>query len=225
MNHWRGEPDWLQTIACYPGEGRVQRWENVNDRQFVVLPSYANGVAEPGKEIFMLWARALSNGQLYPVPHGWYGMDLLHDRSMHYPSSQRGYRWVCYGEDQGGSVRMELNMASVVIDDSAHSARITVSPDYDSIAPEPVQRSLGTAERPATVFYPDSSLWSNLPRLHNDDLSFDMEPLSLEHATHPGIYGPVETYWGGRQEIRIRGASTALWNRKDAARPEDEYCQ
>jgi hypothetical protein len=75
------------------------------------------------------------------------------------------------------------------------------------------------------VFYPDSSLWSNLPRLHNDDLSFDMEPLSLEHATHPGIYGPVETYWGGRQEIRIRGASTALWNRKDAARPEDEYCQ
>ena len=116
-------------------------------------------------------------------------------------------------------------MAPVVIDDNTYSARVTVVPDYDSIAPEPDQRSLGTAERPTTVFYPDNSLWSNLPRLHNDNLSFDMEPLSLEHATHPGIYGPVETYWGGRQEIRIRGASTALWNRKDAARPEDEYCQ
>ncbi len=86
MNHWRGEPDGLRTIACYPGESRVQRWENVNDQQFVVLPSYANEVTEQGKEIFMLWARALSNGQLYPVPHGWYPMDLLHDRSMHYPS-------------------------------------------------------------------------------------------------------------------------------------------
>ncbi len=120
---------------------------------------------------------------------------------------------------------MGLNMAPVVIDDSTYSAKVTVVHDYDSIAPEPVQRSLGTAERPATVFYPDNSLWSNLPRLHNADLSFDMEQLSLEHATHPGIYCPVETYWGGRQEIRIRGASIALWNRKDTARPEDEYCQ
>ncbi len=158
MNQWRAEPDWLKTIACYPGEGRLQRWENVNNRQFVVLFSYVNGVAEPGKEIFMLWVRALSNGQLYPVPHGWYAMDLLHDLSMHNPSCQRGYQWVCYGEDQGGSVRMELNMAPVVIDDGAYSAQVTVVPDYDSVAPEPVQRSQGSAERPPTVFYPDNLL-------------------------------------------------------------------
>ena len=33
---------------------------------------------------------------------------------------------------------------------------------------------------------------------------------------YPGVFGPVETFWSGVQEIQIRPASTERWNREDA---------
>ena len=119
---------------------------------------------------------------------------------------------------------MELNVSQALINDTEHTAILRVDPD-STVTPEPVARSLGTDTRPATVFYRDLGLWANRPRLHDTDLAFGMDPLSLAHTGHPGIYGPVETYWAGPQEIKIRGASTTLWNRRDAPRPEDCLCQ
>ena len=224
MSRREEEPEWLKETSSYPGEDRIQRWQTAKERQFVVLPFYADGAIEPGKELYMLWARALSDQRLYPVPHHWYSMALLHDTRNWGDGSHTSYRWVCFTHDDTGTVRMELNVSQAVINDTEHTAILRVDPD-STVTPEPVARSLGTDTRPATVFYRDLGLWANRPRLHDTDLAFGMDPLSLAHTGHPGIYGPVETYWAGPQEIKIRGASTTLWNRRDAPRPEDCLCQ
>ena len=93
------------------------------------------------------------------------------------------------------------------------------------MSPEPIQRSLGTPERPATIFYPDAGLWSVLPRLpyQPGDLEspFGLEPDGLDAvgSAYCGVFGPVETFWSGVQDIQIRPVSTELWNRRDA--PDD----
>ena len=79
---------------------------------------------------------------------------------------------------------MELNTMAAVIDDKSNTARLCVHEDCEIISPEPIQRSLGTPERPATVFYPDAGLWSVLPRLpyQPGDLEspFGLEPDGLD---------------------------------------------
>ncbi len=52
-----------------------------------------------------------------------------------------------------------------IINDMFCTARLCVHAEDEIFTPEPVQRSLGTAARPATVFYPDAGLWCNLPRI------------------------------------------------------------
>ena len=117
---------------------------------------------------------------------------------------------------------MELNTMAAVIDDKNGTARLCVNEDCEIISPEPVQRSLGTPERPATVFYPDAGLWSVLPRLpyQPGDLesSFDLEPDGLDSVgtAYPRVFGPVETVWSGVQDIPLRPVSTERWNRRDA---------
>ena len=121
-----------------------------------------------------------------------------------------------------GQARLELNTMEPVFDDEACTARLVVHEDSEIITPEPIQRSLGTREKPATIFYPDAGLWSMLPRLpyQPGDLEspFGLEPDGLDSVgtAHPGVFGPVETFWAGVQEIRIRPASTERWNRREA---------
>jgi hypothetical protein len=221
------EPLWLRREkASPPGEARVQRWENEEARQFMVLPFYEDGVAVPGKEHFMLWGRALSDGALYPIPPHWYTMALSSQTVYPYEGYPL-YQWVCYVCEQvsgrAGQARSELNTMQAVIDDENSTAKLCVHADSEIITPEPVQRCRRTTEKPATKFYPDVGLWCNLPRLPAyadgpSSLSFGFEPYSLDSvgSTYPGVCGPVGTYWRGLQDIGIQAASTASWNRRDA---------
>ena len=130
--------------------------------------------------------------------------------------------WVSGGV---GQAKLVLNTVAAVIDDKLCTARLYVHESCEIISPEPIQRSRGTPERPATVFYPDAGLWSVLPRLpyQPGDLEspFGLEPEGLESvgSAYCGVYGPVETFWSGVQDIQIRPVSTELWNRRDA--PDD----
>ena len=121
-----------------------------------------------------------------------------------------------------GQARLELNTMAAVIDDKYNIARLCVHEDCKIISPEPIQRLLGTPERPATVFYPDAGLWSVLPRLpyQPGDLEspFGLEPDGLDSvgSAYCGVFGPVETVWSGVQDIQIQPVSTERWNRRDA---------
>jgi hypothetical protein len=191
----------------------------------MVLPFYENDVVVRGEERYMLWGRTLSDAKLYPVPPDWYVLQL--GFAGVYPfGTQPFYRWSCVVADWAsggaGEAKLELNTMDPVFDDEACTARLVVHEEYEIITPEPVQRSRGTPERPATIFYPDAGLWSILPRLpyQPGDLEspFGLEPEGLASVgyAHPGVYGPVETFWAGVQEIRIRPASTERWNRREA---------
>ena len=203
----------------------MQRWAHEESRQFMVLPFYENDVVVLGKERYMLWGRALSDGKLYPIPPDWYVLQLAFARM--YPfSNQPIFRWSCmvahWASGGVGQARLELNTMEPVFDDEACTARLVVHEDSEIITPEPIQRSLGTREKPATIFYPDAGLWSMLPRLpyQPGDLEspFGLEPDGLDSVgtAHPGVFGPVETFWAGVQEIRIRPVSTERWDRRNA---------
>jgi hypothetical protein len=219
------EPLWLRgEKESKQGEARVQRVEHEEARQFVVLPFYENGDVEPGEERYMLWGRALSDGILYPIPPHWYTMCLCF-HSTYPPEGPPCYRWVVHtapeASGHAGQGRLDLNVMSAFINDKYCTAQLRVHAEDEIFTPEPVQRSRGTAERPATVFYPDAGLWSNLPRIPAEisgPTTFALDPYSLESTgtASPGVCGPVEVFWDGVQVIRIRAASTSNWNRRDA---------
>ena len=229
MSNAELEPAWLRgETRSWQREARVQRWEHEESRQFMVLPFYENDVVVRGAERYMLWGRALSDGRMYPIPPEWYVMRLAFEE-VYPPGAEATYRWICMVADwvSGGvgQAKLVLNTMAAVIDDKNCTARLCVHESCEIISPEPIQRSLGTPERPATVFYPDAGLWSVLPRLpyQPGDLEspFGLEPDGLDAvgSAYCGVFGPVETFWSGVQDIQIRPVSTELWNRRDA--PDD----
>ena len=190
----------------------------------MVLPFYENDVVVRGAERYMLWARALLDGKMYPIPPEWYGMRLAFNE-VYPPGGEASYKWICmvasWVSGGAGQSRLELNTMAAVINDKLCTARLCVHEDRKIISPEPIQRSLGTPERPATVFYPDAGLLSVLPRLayQPGDLEspFGLEPDGLESVgiAYPGVFGPVETVWSGVQDIQLQPVSTERWNRRD----------
>jgi hypothetical protein len=141
------DPAWL--LGRSQSESLVLRWREENDRQFCVLPFYEGNRVEQGRECYMLWARALSDGCFYPVPTWWYSLDLVQDQREHVDA----YQWVCQVRTfSPASIRMELNRQVPLRHPDPEVRALSVEPGRDVITPEPVQRSSGTEERPCTPF-------------------------------------------------------------------------
>jgi hypothetical protein len=190
----------------------VQRWTEEHDRQFAVLPFYEDNVAQPGRECYMLWGRALSDWGYYPIPHDWYSMHLV--RANYNIGC---YQWVC--RSNVGRTRMELNEQEALIDPDSGIARLVVDTEHDIVTPEPVQASLATVDRPATLFYPDVDLWTSLRRSDDPCDGLHLEPRRLQHLPwEGGCFGPVEVISQGEQGLGIQGVSTRLWNRSSGRR-------
>jgi hypothetical protein len=52
---------------------------------------------------------------------------------------------------------MELNEQEALIDPDSGAVWLAVDTERDIITPEPVQASIATIDRPATLFYPDTA--------------------------------------------------------------------
>ncbi len=127
----------------------VQRWRDESERQFCVLPFYENDVVVQGRERYMLWGRALSNDQLYPIPLQWYSLDLVPHRN----EATALYRWVCQMEIyRADPIRMELNSHAELLRPRAlpGGPALSIVAGRYPIAPELVQRTRGTAEKACT---------------------------------------------------------------------------
>jgi hypothetical protein len=98
------DPTWLRGKTR--SKSSVLHWREEDDRQFCVLPFYEGNGVEQGRERYLLWGRALSDGRLYPIPTWWYSLDLVPDLR----EDVSVYQWVCQVFDFSRTpVRMELN--------------------------------------------------------------------------------------------------------------------
>jgi hypothetical protein len=201
------DPDWLQGET--DSYCQVQRYSYEEHRQFVVLPFYENNVVAAGKERYMLWGRALSDRTLYPIPHEWYVMYLVHDSRD--GGSRRDYQWVCRTREAGAVLR--LNRLSVEFLPEGgiraeHYPLGVVSPEPDAWVQEEGISS-------GTLFYPDRGLWSS-DRVNMLEPNLRRRvPISIDAiAWEGGIFAPVELkHSRGWQGLEIQGASTLNWDR------------
>ncbi len=119
------QPLWLRGQTDSPCS--VRRWTEGYARQFTVLPFYEDNIAQPGRERYMLWGRALSDDCFYPIPSDWYSMHLVQaNYSIGY------YQWVCRC-DSGGRTRMELNEQEALIDPDSGAVSLAVDADGDIV--------------------------------------------------------------------------------------------
>jgi hypothetical protein len=201
---------------------------------------------------------------LYPIPPYRYSLLLVEDPDIQWAGASGCYQWVCFFDHN--RTEMQLNKVQVRtplgLDAIGQTGPVLRGPGDEIerfppggltprerecrlyrellpriIAPEPVQRSKATDERPATVWYPDVTLWSPQRRLCDAVLEQGEEP-SYHPATLPfdrsekyrteGAFAPVEAYWAPQEneererptKVAIRGASSAHWDR--AALPPDD---
>ncbi len=181
------DPAWLRGQTR--SESSVLRWREEDDRQFCVLPFYEGYRVEQGRERYLLWGRALSDGRFYPIPTWWYTLDLVPDLREHVSL----YQWVCQVYALAPTnIRMELNSQTPLRHRSREVYALTVEAETDIITPEPVQGSKGTEERPHTVFYPDTSLWCDLRCAASERFGGQEEPRRIFERPLEGYYAPVE---------------------------------
>jgi hypothetical protein len=206
------DPTWL--LGQRWSESSVLRWREKDHRQFCVLPFYEGNRVEQGRERYFLWARALSDGEFYPIPTWWYSLDLVPD--LREPEDVSLYQWVCQVSNFCPTpIRMELNKQVPLIHPSGEVYALTVDEATDIITPEPVQGSKGTAERPHTVFYPDTGLWSDHQCVVSQRLDGRQEPRHITERPLEGYYAPVEICARSSQVLGLRSVSTNLWSRTD----------
>jgi hypothetical protein len=200
------DPEWL--LGRSQSESLVLRWREENDRQFCVLPFYEGNRVEQGRECYMLWARALSDGCFYPVPTRWYTLDLVQDQRGHFDV----YQWVCQVFTcTPANIRMELNIQPPLKHPDPDVCALSVVPGRDIITPEPVQRSSGTEERQYTVFYPDVSLFCDMPCPASQRNGGGDEPRPVYERPREGYYAPVEICARSQEVLGLRSVSTPLW--------------
>ena len=200
------DPAWL--LGQSQSESSVLRWREENVRQFCVLPFYEGDRVEQGRERYMLWARALSDGRFYPVPTWWYALDLVQDQREHVEA----YQWVCQVRTFNlTKIRMELNRHYPLRHPDPEVCALWVVPERDVITPEPVQRSSGTEERPCTAFYPDVSLFCDLRCSQMERNGGGDEPRPVYERPREGYYAPVEICARSQEVFGLRSVSTPLW--------------
>jgi len=200
------DPAWL--LGQSQSESSVLRWREENARQFCVLPFYEGDRVEQGRERYMLWARALSDGRFYPVPTWWYALDLVQDQREHVEA----YQWVCQVRTFNlTKIRMELNRHYPLRHPDPEVCALWVVPERDVITPEPVQRSSGTEERPGTAFYPDVSLFCDLRCSQMERNGGGDEPRPVHERPREGYYAPVEICARSQEVFGLRSVSTPLW--------------
>jgi hypothetical protein len=200
------DPAWLRGQTR--SESSVPRWREENDRQFCVLPFYEGNRVEQGRECYMLWARALSDGCFYPVPTWWYTLDLVPDSREHVNM----YQWVCQVFVLAPTnIRMELNRQSPLRHPNPEVCALLVDPERHIITPEPVQGSRGTEEQPYTAFYPDISLFSDMRSPVLERSGGRDEPRHIYERLREGYYAPVEICALSSQVLGLRSVSTTLW--------------
>ncbi len=155
-----------------------------------MLPFYEGNRVEQGRERYLLWGRALSDGKFYPIPTWWYSLDLVPDLR----EDVSLYQWVCQVYDFSRiPVRMELNSQVPLRHRSGEVYALTVDEETDIITPEPVQGSKGTEERPRTVFYPDTSLWCDLRCVESERYGGRQNPQrSTAERPIEGYFAPVD---------------------------------
>ncbi len=199
------DPAWLRGQTR--SESSVLRWRDEDDRQFCVLPFYEGNRVEQGRECYMLWARALSDGRFYPVPTWWYTLDLVQDQREHVDM----YQWVCQVFALAPTnIRMELNRQSPLRHPNREVCAFAVDAERDIITPEPVQGSKGTAERPHTVFYPDTSLFCDIRCPVSVRFEGREEPRRIHERPFERYFAPVEICARSSQVFGVRSVSTRL---------------
>ncbi len=208
------DPTWLRGALW--SECSVLRWREENHRQFCVLPFYEGNRVEQSRERYLLWGRALSDGKFYPIPTWWYALDLV-------PDLREGvswYQWVCQVSNFSPTpIRMELNGQAPLDHPNREVRALKVDEDTDILTPEPVQGSKGTADRPFTIFYPDTSLWSDSRCEVSRRLGGRQEPVHISERPLEGYYARAQaeicarsSHW---QVLGLRSVSTNLWSRTD----------
>jgi hypothetical protein len=202
------DPTWLRSQRW--SEGTVLRWREEDHRQFCVLP-FSEWYKDASLH-YLLWGRALSDREFYPIPTWWYSLDLVPDRR----EDVSLYQWVCQVSNFSPTpFRMELNKQVPLIHPSGEVYALTVDEAMDIITPEPVQGSKGTAERPHTVFYPDTSIWSDHRCVVSQRLDGRQEPLHITERPIEVYYSPVDICARSSQVLGLRSVSTNLWSRTD----------
>jgi hypothetical protein len=200
------DPEWLRGQTR--SESYVLRWKEEDDRQFCVLPFYEGNRVEQGRECYMLWARALSDGRFYPVPTWWYTLDLVQDQREHVDM----YQWVCQVFSLAPTnIRMELNSQAPLWHPNPEVRALLVDPERDIITREPMQGSKGTEERPYTAFYPDVSLFCDMRSPVLERSGGGDEPRPIYERPREGYYAPVEICARSSQVLGLRSVSTTLW--------------
>jgi hypothetical protein len=200
------DPTWLRGRTR--SESSVLRWREEDDRQFCVLPFYEGNRVGQGRECYMLWARALSDGCFYPVPTWWYTLDLVQDQREHVDV----YQWVCQVFTLAPTnICMELNSQVPLRHPDREVRALLVDPERDIITPEPVQGSKDTEERPYTAFYPDVSLFCDMRCPVLERSGGRDEPRPIYERPREGYYAPVEICARSSQVLGLRSVSTTLW--------------
>ncbi len=175
-----------------------------------MLPFYEGNRVEQGRERYLLWGRALSDGEFYPIPTRWYALDLVPDLR----EDVSWYQWVCQVSNFSPTpIRMELNGQVPLNHPSGEVYALKVDEATDIITPELVQGSKG--ERPFTVFYPDTGLWSDRRCEVSRRLGGRQKPVHITERPLEGYYAPVEICARSSQVLGLRSVSTNLWSRTD----------
>ena len=210
------DPAWLQGLTSSPCSAQI--WQDYDQRQFCVLPFYADGDrSEPPR--YAMWGRALSNNRFYPVPPSMYRLDLVqcnpdsegvdwyqwnaqvHGKAPYcVPVEMQKVRAVECGRDEDNDPILDLEVSSVITPEFVED-RWGYDPNF-GLTP--------------TDFYPDVSLWSRdlLISTMGDDWFPDLpSPMGDHWVIYP--VAPVETHFCPIfKQISIRSSSTRLWDRE-----------
>ena len=211
------DPAWLQGLTSSPCSALV--WQNLDQRQFCVLPFYEDGDRSVAQPHYAMWGRTLSGGVFCPVPPSMYRLELV--RCTPEPDGTDWYQWnaeahgkapysvpiemqkvraVEYGQDLDGTPLMDLEVPTVVTPEFVEERWF--------YGPSPSRRP--------TDFYPDVSLWSTEQLLDTmGDDYFPELPASMEERHVGKPVAPVQTYFCRIfKQICIRGSTTRLWDRE-----------
>jgi hypothetical protein len=110
---------------------------------------------------------------------------------------------------------MELNGQALLDHPNREVRAPKVDEDTDIITPEPVQGSKGTADLPFTIFYLDTSIWSDSRCEVSRRLGGRQEPVHISERPLEEYYAPVEICARSSQVLGLRSVSTNLWLRTD----------
>lgn len=198
------DPAWLNGVRESPSQAYA--WHSVDHRQFCVLPSFENG-NRGGPAVFAMWGRALSDGQIYPLPPSTYLLSLEPLGSA--DGGRQRYRWRAETFGRLGH-NIPIEMQEVEADWSDNGVMRLRSPG--PVAPELIEQGWETEAAP-TVFYPDRSLWE--PARWGVGEGREELPQPYSHPYDSQQVAPVVAEFDEVfQQVYLRGASTRRWCRE-----------